>query len=162
VPGHFSLVKAGDRYGRFVAVARSHRDKRITYWLCRCDCGTERLVSTGKLRRGYSGGCISSDRLRALRTTHGRRKDPLYRVWSWIKDRCLNPRNGAYANYGGRGIRICEAWRSDFVAFAAAVGQRPSPAHSIDRINNDGHYEPGNVRWATRSIQNANTRRHRH
>lgn len=72
--------------------------------------------------------------------------------------RCENPRNKRYALYGGRGIRVCDEWRHDFGAFSAYVGQRPTPSHSIDRIDNDADYAPGNVRWATASQQMRNRR----
>lgn len=89
---------------------------------------------------------------------HGR---PEYAVWSAMTQRCLNPRNKAYHRYGGRGVRVCKSWqgRGGFERFLADVGPRPSMQHSIDRIDNDGHYEPGNVRWATTAEQNANTSR---
>jgi hypothetical protein len=76
-----------------------------------------------------------------------------------MKQRCVNPRNKAFKNYGARGISVCEKWRDSFQSFLDDVGLRPDPKLTIDRINNDGNYEPGNVRWATRSQQNLNTRR---
>lgn len=83
---------------------------------------------------------------------------PEYRVWMSMIQRCTNPARRAYENYGGRGIRVCDAWRKSYVAFVCDVGLRPSPAHLLDRINNNGHYEPGNVRWSTRRDQNRNRR----
>lgn len=82
---------------------------------------------------------------------------PLYTVWKGIKRRCLNPKARYWENYGGRGIKICDAWL-DFYQFANDVGPKPSPSHSIDRIDNDGDYRPGNVRWATKSEQMLNRR----
>lgn len=77
-----------------------------------------------------------------------------FRIWNGIIKRCTNPNDHEFDSYGGRGITICERWRQSFVAFFDDVGKRPSPEHSIDRFpNNDGNYEPGNVRWATRTQQ---------
>lgn len=86
-------------------------------------------------------------------------RHPLYHIWQAMKDRCLNPRNSRYRHYGGRGITVCPQWVNSFEQFLADVGEKPSPELSIDRIDNDGNYEPGNVRWATKSQQSANTRR---
>jgi hypothetical protein len=92
--------------------------------------------------------------------SHGMSRTRLYNVWYSMVRRCHVPSDSAYENYGGRGISVCEEWRNDPVAFAAHIGEPPSPKHEIDRYpNNDGNYEPGNVRWATHSENNRNTRR---
>lgn len=89
-------------------------------------------------------------------------RSPEYSAWEGMKARCLNPANASYSAYGGRGITVCEAWRESFESFIADVGRRPSPQHSLDRINNaTGHYEPGNVRWATSREQAQNRRSNR-
>lgn len=82
-----------------------------------------------------------------------------YRIWSCMIDRCENVNTPAYSDYGGRGIKVCERWRNSFESFLSDVGKRPSKNHSLDRLNNDGNYEPGNFRWATRKEQSRNTRR---
>jgi hypothetical protein len=91
---------------------------------------------------------------------HGHNRSPTHIAWKHMMGRCLNPRNKAWANYGGRGIAVCASWRGryGFNQFLKDVGERPSPLHSLDRIDNSGHYEPGNVRWATKNQQNRNRR----
>ncbi len=86
---------------------------------------------------------------------------PLYRPCRAMRDRCNNPNNHAYQRYGARGITVCEAWNTSFAAFLADMGEKPSSAHSLDRIDNNGNYEPGNCRWATARQQNNNTRANR-
>lgn len=99
---------------------------------------------------------MSANRARAK---HGMRNSPEYKIWRGMKDRCFNPNSPYFADYGGRGISIAPEWRDDFAAFFKAVGSRPNKKYSIDRWpNNDGNYEPGNVRWATRENQMRNTR----
>lgn len=156
----------GLHFGKLTTVRRSHSDRGQPHWLCRCVCGTEKVVRTAHLRYGrvQSCGCYRGALTRARSLTHGhtvggyKRHPPEYRIWQGMKRRCDTPTVHGYPNYGGRGIRVCDRWCHDFTAFYADVGQRPSPRHSLDRINNDGHYEPGNVRWATWSQQALNRR----
>ena len=88
-------------------------------------------------------------------------KSAEYRAWSSMKQRCLNPRCSVYKNYGGRGITVCVRWQRDFLDFLDDLGPRPSPKHTLDRIDNDGNYQPGNVRWATYQEQESNRRNNR-
>jgi hypothetical protein len=160
----------GRRFGRLLVRSLRGRWNGKSYWTCSCDCGEEREVEGYHLISGHttSCGCTLRELTAAMMTTHGeaRRRSMTaeYRCWRGIKDRCLRRRSPSFNNYGGRGIRVCDRWlngdgsRSGYECFLADVGRRPSPLHSLDRINNDGHYEPGNVRWATRMQQRLNRR----
>jgi hypothetical protein len=127
-------------------------------WLCRCDCGIERVVFGGALRSGRSKSCRSG--VHHHRLTHGHcrfgRATRIYEVWHAMMQRCYNPNHRAYANYGGRGITVCERWH-DFLNFLADMGE-PPPDKSIDRINNDGNYERSNCKWSTAKEQVGNRR----
>jgi len=132
-------------------------------WLCRCTCGAERRVPTTHLRRGNtkSCGCLRDEKTSLRATRHGRRRTPEYRAWQNMKDRCTNPHNKEYANYGGRGITVCPEWLASFKAFFACLGSSPSRRHTLGRIDNERGYEPGNVRWETWMEQGRNSRRNR-
>jgi hypothetical protein len=130
-----------------------------TAWLCRCRCGSEKIVEGSNLRSGRSTscGCLRTE----LQTKHGLWTDPRYCAYYAMLRRCYNPNHSRYADYGGRGIAVCQRWRESLEVFAADVGPRPAPGYSLDRIDNDGNYEPDNVRWATAAEQIANQRIHR-
>lgn len=164
--GRPQLDLTGQRFGRLevVAFARVNRSRNAC-WLCRCDCGKERVVSGHELRRGRTSscGCWRSAVKILLNLKHGHKRagseTPEYRAWHSMISRCTNPKLEAWKYYGGRGITVCDRWKNSFEAFLADMGPRPSPNLSIDRFpNNDGNYEPGNCRWATRSEQRANQR----
>lgn len=139
----------------------THRQMR-----CRCACGTEVIVRLAKLRSGHtqSCGCLQKERTAKAKggIQHGMRYHPLYKTWSSIKRRCLVPTDRAFKNYGARGITICDEWRDDPVAFInyiiETIGHRPA-GMSLDRIDNDRGYEPGNLKWSTNSEQQLNSRR---
>lgn len=131
--------------------------------ICRCDCGVEKAVQKSNLKNTHSCGCQRPNRSRLANLVHGHSPrgnyTQIYQTWASIKRRCTNPNTKSFKYYGGRGISICPLWANSFSEFFKYVGARPSPKHSIDRFpDNNGNYEPGNVRWATKREQGANTR----
>lgn len=151
------LELTGSQFGRLVAVGRSHQDKhRAWVWACRCDCGRAVLVRGSTLMAGNTRACASCATTESS-TTHGGTGTPLYLRWRAMLSRTEYPKNRHYRNYGGRGIEVCSDWH-DFEAFERDMGPTFSPELELDRINNNGHYEPSNCRWATRIQQQRNRR----
>lgn len=146
-------MNAGDVFGRWTVIEMLGSRNGHTMASVRCECGmvVDRYVS--HLESGASRGCR-----RCNWNSKQKSSTPEYDAWVSLIQRCTNPKNPRWKDYGGRGIRVCDAWRASFDAFLADVGPRPGPDRSIDRIDNDGHYEPGNIRWSTRSEQQFNRR----
>lgn len=151
---------SGQRFGRLLALHSPARDRHHNrLWLCRCDCGTEKLVKSGALTGGNTAscGCLHREVMTPHGATVGGKRSPEYLAWGHMRRRCQDPQHPQFRNYGGRGIAVCERWQ-EFQNFLADMGARPSPRHSLDRIDNDGSYEPGNCRWATKDVQQHNRR----
>lgn len=159
----------GLKFNRWDVVANAPSDKNNqSMFECRCECGAIRVILGTHLKSGKSRscGCLKTEELIQRSLRHGYSRvgniSPIYSIWLAMKDRCLNPNCHAYKYYGGRGIKICERWKNSFEDFLEDIGKRPSKNHSLDRYpNNDGDYEPGNVRWATKMQQSGNLRSNR-
>lgn len=152
----YTTALIGAKFNRWTVIGYN---KCYLKRLCRCECGTEKAVNASSLVRGESTSCGCY--LRALLSnqfrTHGSSGTKAYNAWSAMRGRCNNPNNPNFHHYGGRGIKICERWER-FENFLADMSEPPSTKHSIDRMNNDGNYEPSNCRWATQKQQSRNKR----
>lgn len=157
MPARLNLL--GEKFGRLTVIGDAGSTKSgKSKWHCLCECGSELDVPCGTLRSLHttSCGCISKEMVIARNTTHGfADRVPEYRTWQAMRDRCLNPNTAKAKNYSARGILICPEW-SSFEQFFVDMGLRPSPQHSLDRINNNGNYCKENCRWAPASQQAQN------
>lgn len=154
----FSRLKAVSYYGKRTEPSGAHAN----FWKCVCDCGTESLASTSNLasRHTTSCGCFHLEQTRLVGLAakkHGRSYSSEYRTWANLKDRCMNPNSKGFKGYGGRGITVCDRW-SIFENFFIDMGARPTPNHSIERVDNNLGYSKDNCVWATRKQQQRNRR----
>lgn len=152
-------IKPKDRFGKLVCLQELPRLNGMRQWRVQCDCGTVFDTLQKSFLSGGSRKSCGCDKFHG--NTHGLSNTPEYRHWINMISRCENPNTPGYEHYGGRGIRVCERWRINFENFYSAMGQRPSKRHSLDRVRVNGHYEPGNCRWALPKTQSRNTRANR-
>lgn len=160
---HRWIDLTGQIFGRLTVIRPEGLTSRnAQIWLTRCSCGNDVSVVSRALRSGntQSCGCLHRERAGNASRTHGLSRTAEHKVWLGMKKRCFNPQSKAFPNYGARGITICERWLT-FENFLADMGKRPSVAHSIERVDNEGNYEPANCRWATAREQCNNQRGNR-
>jgi len=153
----------GKKFHRLTVVGYLGRRCHSSAWLCKCDCGANSEVSAGALQKGSikSCGCFQRERMAALTYKHGGRSrvtggSSAWKAWEGMRSRCADPSNKDWKWYGGKGIKVHSSWMDDFDQFIRHIGPKPTEKHTLDRIDRNGNYEPGNVRWATWTEQARN------
>lgn len=154
-------IVSGDRFGRLTAISHVSTSRSGSKWLFSCDCGAEKEIRVSNVKNGHTSscGCLHRERSKDANTSHNMSRTKIYKVWASMVSRCSNPDDHAFEHYGARGINVCDQWKASFARFLEDMGQRPTDGHSIERVNNDLGYGPGNCVWIKQERQAQNTRK---
>lgn len=149
-------IETGDKFGRLEVIEKGYKKNNHWYYKCRCECGNTVFINGSKLNNGNTKSCKCLRK--EMVTKHRLIGSPEYQSWQSMIQRCINPNNSSYDNYGRRGISVCPDWLNSFEKFYMDMGKRPRGL-TLERINNDGNYKPSNCKWATRIEQSRNKRK---